>query len=294
MRVFVTGATGFVGMPVVRELIAGGHEVVGLARSDEGVAVLEAIGAGVRRGSLDDLDGLRAGAREADAVIHLAFVHDWANFVASCETDRVAIEAMGEVLAGTGKVFVATGGLAGLAGPGELATEEDVIPADFPFPRVSEQTALRLAGRGVRVSVVRLSQIHDTHKQGLVTPIISVFRQKGACAYIGEGANVYSAAHVSDVARLYRLAVEKGAERAVYHGVAEEGVSMRAISEALGQSLRLPVKSVAPEEVEAFFGPFARFAGLDMLASSARTREILGWEPVGPGLIADLEGLEVS
>ncbi|WP_342627944.1 SDR family oxidoreductase [Nguyenibacter vanlangensis] len=294
MRVFVTGATGFIGLPTVRELIAAGHDVLGLARSEEGAHALAAAGAEIQRGTLADLDSLRTGAEASDAVIHLAFVHDWSNFAASCETDRRAIEALGATLAGSARPLIVTGGLAGLAEPGRAATEYDQIPPDFPFPRVSEQTALALLPRGVRASVMRLPQVHDTAKQGLITPLIAIFREKGACAYVGDGASHWPAAHVGDVARLYRLAIEKAESGAIYHAVAEEGVTMRDIVHAIGRRLDLPVRSIAPDEAQAFFGRFAMFAALDMRASSVRTRRRLEWEPTGPGLIADLEQLQVA
>lgn len=294
MRVFVTGATGFIGLPTVRELIAAGHDVLGLARSEEGAHALAAAGAEIQRGTLADLDSLRTGAEASDAVIHLAFVHDWSNFAASCETDRRAIEALGATLAGSARPLIVTGGLAGLAEPGRAATEYDQIPPDFPFPRVSEQTALALLPRGVRASVMRLPQVHDTSRQGLITPLIAIFREKGACAYVGDGASHWPAAYVHDVARLYRLAIEKAESGAIYHAVAEEGVTMRDIVHAIGRRLDLPVRSIAPDEAQAFFGRFAMFATLDMRASSARTRRRLEWEPTGPGLIADLEQLQVA
>ena len=292
MRVFVTGATGFIGIPTVRELIAAGHKVLGMARSEQGQKSLAAIGADVLRGSLADLDSLRQGASASDAVIHLAFVHDWSKFAENCEIDHRAIEALGSVLAGSDRPLIVTGGLAGLAEPGQVATEDDVIPPDFPFPRVSEQTALSL--KGVRASAMRLPQVHDPVKQGLITPLIEVYREKGVCAYVGDGLNRWPAAHVLDVARLYRLAIEKAEPNAKYHAVAEEGVSMRDIAEAIGRRLKLPVKSIAPEEAQAFFGWLGMFAAFDMTASSAQTRKQLGWEPNGPGLIADLEQLHVS
>jgi nucleoside-diphosphate-sugar epimerase len=292
MRVFVTGATGFIGTPVVKELIAAGHKVLGMARSVEGEKSLAAIGADVLRGSLEDLDSLRQGASASDAVIHLAFIHDWSKFAENCEIDHRAIEALGSVLAGSDRPLIVTGGLAGLAGPGQVAIEDDVIPPDFPFPRVSEQTALSL--KGVRASVMRLPQVHDPVKQGLLTPTIEVYREKGACAYVGDGLNCWPAAYVLDVARLYRLAIEKAEANAKYHAVAEVGVSMRDIAEAIGRRLKLPVKSIAPEDAQAFFGWLGMFAAYDMRASSAQTRKQLGWEPTGPGLIADLEQLHVS
>jgi nucleoside-diphosphate-sugar epimerase len=292
MRVFVTGATGFIGTPVVKELLAAGHKVLGMARSVEGEKSLAAIGAAAHRGSLEDLDSLREGAAASDAVIHLGFIHDWSRFAEVCETDRRAIEALGSVLAGSDRPLLVTAGTAGLAEPGEIATEDNVVPPDFPFPRVSEQTALSL--KGVRASVMRLPQVHNPVKQGLITPAIEVFREKGACAYIGDGLNRWPAAHVLDVARLYRLAIEKSEPNAKYHAVGEEGVSMRDIAEAIGRRLKLPVKSIAPEEAGTFFGWLAMFAGQDMPASSERTRKKLDWNPTGPGLIADLEQLHVS
>jgi nucleoside-diphosphate-sugar epimerase len=292
MRVFVTGATGFIGTPVVKELVAAGHKVLGMARSDEGAKFLAAIGAEVHRGSLEDLDGLRKAATASDAVIHLAFIHDWSNFAASCETDRRAIEALGSVLAGSERPLIVTAGTAGLAGPDRVATEDDVIPPDFPFPRVSEQTALSLMG--VRASVMRLPQVHDTVKQGLITQAVAVAREKGVSAYVGEGRNRWAAAHISDVAHLYRLALEKNEAGAKYHAVAEEGVPMRDIAEAIGRGLKVPVKSISAEEASAHFGWLAMFVPHELLASSEKTRKKLGWNPTGPGLIADLERLDLS
>ncbi|WP_261543844.1 SDR family oxidoreductase [Burkholderia multivorans] len=292
MRVFVTGATGFVGIPTVKELIAAGHRVLGLARSDEGEKSLAAIGADVHRGSLEDTESLRAGAATADAVLHLGFVHDWSNFAQSCEIDRRAIEALGSVLAGSDRLLIVTAGTAGLAAPGRLATEDDDVPPDFPFPRVSEQTARAL--KGVRAAVVRLPQVHDTVRQGLLTYAVAVAREKGVSAYVGEGRNRWAAAHISDVARLYRLALEKNEAGAKYHAVAEEGIPMRDIAEAIGRALKVPVASLSAEEAPAHFGWLAAFAGHDLVASSEKTRKVLGWNPTGPGLIADLERIEAS
>ncbi|WP_261527663.1 SDR family oxidoreductase [Burkholderia multivorans] len=292
MRVFVTGATGFVGLPTVKELIAAGHRVLGLARSDEGEKSLAAIGADVHRGSLEDTESLRAGAAAADAVLHLGFVHDWSNFAQSCEIDRRAIEALGSVLAGSDRLLIVTAGTAGLAAPGRLATEDDDVPPDFPFPRVSEQTARAL--KGVRAAVVRLPQVHDTVRQGLLTYAVAVAREKGVSAYVGEGRNRWAAAHISDVARLYRLALEKNEAGAKYHAVAEEGIPMRDIAEAIGRALKVPVASLSAEEAPAHFGWLAAFAGHDLVASSEKTRKALGWNPTGPGLIADLERIEAS
>ncbi|MVT70179.1 NAD-dependent epimerase/dehydratase family protein [Bradyrhizobium pachyrhizi] len=289
MRVFVTGATGFIGTPVVKDLIAAGHQVLGMARSDEGANAISAVGAEALRGSLEDLDSLRKGASASDAVIHLGFVHDWSNFAKSCEIDRCAIEALGSVLSGSDRPLIVTGGLAGLAAPGQIATEDQTISPDFPFPRVSEQTALSL--NGVRASAMRLPQVHDPVRQGLITPLIAVYREMGACAYLGDGQNRWPAAHVLDVARLYRLVIEKAEPNARYHAVAEEGVSMRDIAETIARRLKLPVKSIAPQEAQAFFGWLGTFAAYDMAASSEQTRRKLGWQPTGPGLIADLERL---
>src|SRR5579885_2009586 len=289
MRVFITGATGFIGMPVVKELIAANHNVLGLARSDEGAKSLKAIGADVLRGSLDNLDSLRKGATAADAVIHLAFIHDFSKFVENCQIDKRAIETLGSVLAGSHRPLIVTSGTAGLAAPGQIATEDMDVPPDFPFPRVSEQTAFAL--KTVKASVVRLPQVHDTVKQGLVSYLIAMAREKGVSAYVGEGRNRWAAAHVSDVARLYRLALEKNEPGAKYHAVGEAGVPMRDIAEVIGRGLKVPVKSIAPEEAPAHFGWLAMFAAYDLMASSEKTRETLGWNPTGPGVIADLEGV---
>ena len=287
MKIFVTGATGFIGSAVVPELIKAGHRVLGLTRSDAGAQSLIAAGAEAHRGSLEDLESLRAGAAMSDGVIHCAFNHDFSKFKENCEMDKQAIETLGSVLAGSDRLLIVTSGTAGVAAPGKVATEDQVVPPDLPFPRVSERTALSL--QGVSASVMRLPQVHDTLKQGLVTYMIAVVREKGVSAYVGEGRNRWAAAHVSDVARLYRLALEKHEAGAKYHAVAEEGVAMRDIAETIGRGLKLPVVSLSPEKAAAHFGWLAMFAGLDMPASSALTRQRLGWRPTGPGLIADLE-----
>ena len=209
MRIFITGATGFIGSAVVKELIDGGHQVLGLARTDGAAGRLTAAGAEVQRGALEDIESLKSGTAASDAVIHLGMSHDFANILKNFETDKQAIEAMGSVLAGSDRPLIVAAGLAGLAGPGQIATEESVVPPDFPFPRVSEQTALAQVSKGVCASVMRLPQVHDTRKQGLITFAIATAREKGAAAYVGNGANRWAAAHVSDVARLYRLALEK-------------------------------------------------------------------------------------
>jgi nucleoside-diphosphate-sugar epimerase len=287
MRIFVTGATGFIGITVVKELIAAGHRVLGMARSDEGAISLDAIGADVNRGSIEDLESLKNGATAADAVIHLAFIHDLSKFGENCEKDQRAIEAMGSVLAGSKRPLIVTAGTGGLAAPGQVLTEDLNAPPDSPFPRVSEQVAFAL--KGVNASVMRLPQVHDTVKQGLVTYLIAVAREKGLSAYVGEGRNRWAAGHVSDAARLYRLAIEKGEPGAKYHAVGEEGVSIRDIAEVIGRGLRVPAKSLSPEEAQAHFGWLGIFTGMDLPASSAQTQERLGWRPTGPGLIADLE-----
>jgi nucleoside-diphosphate-sugar epimerase len=227
----------------------------------------------------------------SDAVIHTAFVHDFSKFAENCEIDGQAIETLGSELQGSERPFIVTSGTAGLAAPGQIATEDNNIPPNFPFPRVSEQMALALVRKGVRASVMRLPQVHDTTKQGLVTYLIAVARQKGVSAYVGEGRNRWSAAHVLDVARLYRLALEKHEAGAKYHAVAEEGVAMRDIAEAIGRGLKVRVVSLSPEQAQGHFGWLSMFASNDLQASSAQTRRKLGWNPTGPGLIADLQRL---
>jgi nucleoside-diphosphate-sugar epimerase len=292
MRVFVTGATGFVGSQVVKELIAAGHKVLGMARSEAGAQALTAIGAEVQRGVLEDVSSLRSGAAASDAVVHLAFIHDFSKFQENCEIDRQAIEALGSVLAGSDRPFIVTSGTAGLAAPGQVATEDHAVPPNFPFPRVSEQTALSL--QGVNASVMRLPQVHDTIKQGLVTYLIALAREKGVSAYVGEGDNRWAAAHVLDVGRLYRLALEKHQAGVKYHAVAEEGVPLRDIAEVIGRGLKVPVVSLSPEKAAAHFGWLAMFAGADLVASSKKTRKNLGWNPTGPGMLADLQRMDYS
>ncbi|MGD0478905.1 MAG: SDR family oxidoreductase [Terracidiphilus sp.] len=291
MRVFVTGATGFVGSAVVRELLDAGHKVLGMARSDAGASLLTAAGAEVHRGELEDLESLRSGAAGADAVIHLGFVHDFSKFKEVCEIDRRAIEALGGALAGSDRTLIVTGGLALLV-QGRAATEDDSPPAvSDSYPRASEQTAALFEQRGVRAMTVRLSQVHDTMKQGLVTYSIQVAREKGISAYIGEGQNRWAAVHRLDAARLYRLALEKGEGGARCHAIAEEGVSAREIAEAIGRRLGVPAISISPERAPGHFGWLAAFASLDIEGSSTKTREQLGWNPTGPGLISDLENM---
>ena len=296
MRVFVTGATGFIGSAVVKELIAAGHQVIGLCRSEEKAAALAAAGAEVYRGSIADPDSLKQGASRSDGVIHLAFNHDFSRFVQNCEDDRPVIQLLGSVLSGTNRPLIVTSGT-GLANtvPGQSAQEENKIVGTDVHPRAAtEEAAAAAAAGGTNVSVVRLPQVHDTRRQGLVTYLVQTFRQKGVCGYAGEGLARWPAAHLLDVAGLYRLAVEKAEPGAKYHAVGEEGISMRAIAEAIGRRLNLPVRSIAPEEQEAFFGAMARFVAHDVPASSEQTRRKLGWQPSGPGLIADLENLQVA
>jgi nucleoside-diphosphate-sugar epimerase len=286
MRVFVTGATGFIGTAVVKDLIAHGHEVLGLARSEEGVQSLQAAGAQPHRGSLQDLDSLRSGARQADGVIHLAFIHDFSKYQENSDIDKRSIEVLGSVLTGSNRPLIVTGGTAGITPSGQLTTEDRPIPADFQLPRVSEQTALAL--QGVSAAVMRLPQVHDPVRQGLVSYLIYVAREKGVSAYVGEGLNRWPACHVDDVARAYRLALEKHQPGLRYHAVDEEGVKLRDIAEAIGKGLKLPVESLTPQESEAHFGWLSRFAGFDNPTSSAITRQRLGWQPTGPGMLADL------
>ena len=296
MRVFVTGATGFIGSVLVQELLKAGHQVLGLTRSDSGAKSLAVAGAEVHRGSLEDLDSLRTGAAVSDGVIHLAFNHDafsndFSKFVANCETDRQVIEAIGSVLAGSDRPFIVTSGT-GLANtvPGQAAFEDNPIINSSVHPRAaSEEAAASLAARGVNVSVVRLPQVHDPVKQGLITYVVAMAREKGVSPYVGEGLNRWPAAHVHDTARLYRLALEKNDAVAKYHAVAEEGVPLRDIAEVIGRGLKVPVVSMSPEEAAAHFGWLAMFADRDVPASSAQTQKRLGWHPTGPGLIADLE-----
>jgi nucleoside-diphosphate-sugar epimerase len=295
MRIFVTGATGFIGSALVPELINAGRQVIGLTRSDAGAKSLIAAGAEVHRGNLEDPESLRAGAAKADGVIHLAFDHDFSNFVAICEKDRRAIEALGDALVGSELPLVITSGTGmGNAAPGKPATEDHFDP-NHPNPRKSSELAgASVAARGVNVSVVRLPQVHDTVKQGLITYAVAVAREKGVSAYVGDGLNRWPAAHVLDTARLYRLALEKAEAGSRYNAVAEEGVAVREIAEVLGRGLKVPVVALSQEEAGAHFGWLGPFAGWDMPASSAQTQERLGWHPTGPGLIADLEQMQYS
>jgi len=286
MRVFITGAAGFIGTATTRELIANGHQVVGLARSDDNARALENLGAEVHRGALEDLDSLRKGAKKTDGTIHLAFIHDFSKFAENGQIDKHAIEAMGEALAGSHKPFIVTSGTLFVT-PGRIATEEDpVMPG---LPRVSETAGLAFAARGVRAMAVRLPQVHGAEgKCGLVNWVLNIAREKGVSAYVGDGGNRWSGAHRLDVARLYRLALEKGVAGKSYHAVADEGVTVRDIAEIVGRQLELPVASIAPEKATEHFGMMAPFVGRDGAASSALTRQWLGWKPTQIGLIADI------
>jgi nucleoside-diphosphate-sugar epimerase len=290
MHVFVTGATGFVGTAVVKELISAGHTVLGLSRSDMGAAALTAAGAEVHRGSMEELDSLRGGAAAADSVIHLAFNHDFSKFADNCEQDRQAILAMGAVLEGSDRPLLVTGGLALLA-QGRIATEDD-RPAPG-FPRASEAAAAELAGRGVRATTVRLPiSTHGHGDHGFVSRLIAHASATGVSAYVGDGQNRWPAGHRFDAACVYRLALERGAAGGPFHAVAEEGVPFKEIAAVIARRLNLPLVSKTPEEAAEHFGWFAMFAGADAPSSGARTRELLGWNPTEPGLIADMDGPE--
>jgi nucleoside-diphosphate-sugar epimerase len=293
MRVFVTGATGFIGTELVKELIAAGHQVRGLTRSDAGVEQLQAVGAEVHRGDLKDLDSLRSGATGVDVVVNLAFNHDFSKFAENAADEIKAIEALGSVLE-PGKLLVVTSGIGITSGaPGQVRKETDP-PADSPtVPRRPEQAAHAVAIKGVHVALVRLPQVHDTRKQGLVTWLVQIARDKGVSAYLGDGAARWAAGPLQDVAHLYRLAVEKtGPSVSTYHAVQEEGVSLREIAETIGKGLKVPTVSIPAEKAGEHFGGFGHFVTLDMPASSDWTRKALGWEPNGPSLIEDLANMK--
>ena len=287
MRVFVTGATGFIGSAIVRELIDAGHQVMGLARSEKSAKSLAAAGAEAHRGSLFDVESLRSAAAAADGVIHTAFIHDFNNYAPAAEADRRAIETLGGALAGSDRPLIVTSGTLLVQGQGSLATEEDASNPNFP--RKSEEAALALAARGIRSSVLRLPpSVHGNGDHGFAPRLISVAREKGVSAFIGDGLNRWPAVHRLDAAHLYRLMLEKSSVGARCHGVADEGVPAREIAEVIGRGLNVPVVSKSSEEAADHFGWIARFFGIDGPASSALTQERLGWRPVQPGLIADL------
>ena len=291
MRIFVTGASGFVGSAVIADLIAAGHTALGLARSDAAAEAVAKTGATVHRGSLEDLDSLRAGAKAGDGVIHCGFIHDFSKFMENLEIDRRAILAMGETLADTDKPMLVTSGMV----PGTLGRpilESDrAPPVGDPkrHPRaISEDAADAAAALGARVSAVRLPQVHGDGDHAFVPQLINVAREKGFSAYIGEGQGRWPAVHRFDAARVYRLAVEKGASNERYHAVADEGVPLRTIAEAIGKGLNVPVRSITPEQAQDHFGWFAMFAAMDLPTSSAWTQQRLGWTPTHVGLLEDL------
>jgi nucleoside-diphosphate-sugar epimerase len=295
MRIFLTGATGFIGSAVLPELMKAGHQVVGLTRSDDGARSLESAGAEAYRGTLEDPASLRAGAETADAVIHTAFDHDFSRFVENCEKDRRVIGALGEALKGSNRPLLITSGTGmGGAGHGNLALE-DVFDDSHANPRIaSEQAGNALLDAGVNVSVMRLPQVHNTEKQGLITPLIAIFRDKGVAAYVGEGKNRWSAGHRSDVALLYRLAIERGEPGARYHAVGEEGIETRAIVEELARGLGIEAISIPQAQAAEHYGWMAMFSGIDMAASSAQTQAKLDWHPKGPTLLEDLRAMSYA
>lgn len=290
MRIFLTGATGFIGSALVPELIQAGHQVIGMTRSDAGAQALEAAGADPHLGTLEDVDSMKRGAEKADAVIHAAFDHDFSRFAENCEKDKRAIAALGSVLAGSDRPLLITSGTGVGSGEHGEPASEDVFNTSHPNPRIgSEIAGNTLLDAGVNVSVMRLPQVHNPLKQGLITPLIAIAREKGTLAYVGDGRNRWPAGHLSDVVRLYRLAIEKAEAGARYHAVGEEGISSRDIAESLGRGLALPVVSITAEQAQAHFGWMALFVGLDMPASSALTQARLRWRPSGPSLISDLD-----
>jgi len=288
MRVFVTGATGFIGSAVVKELLEEGHQVLGLTRSDSGAATLNTLGAEVQRGDLENLESLRTGAANSDAVIHTAFVHDFDNFEKSCRIDRQAIETITSVLEGSNRPFLVSSG-SGMLPHGRVGTEEDA--ADSPFPRIASDHATEAAAtRGIRAAVVRLpATVHGNGDHAFIPQIINIARQKGVSAYVGNGNNRWPAVHRLDAARLFALAVEKVTPGARYHAIAEEGIPFRQIAEIIGRRLNLPTVSIAPEQAMEHFGFFGRFAAADLPASSHITRQRLGWNPTERDLLADLD-----
>ena len=296
MRVFLTGATGFIGSYLVPELITAGHHVVGLSRSDAGAEALARAGAEVFRGDVNDLGRLRIAAEAADGIIHAAFNHDFSNYKQHSEDDRKVIATLGEVLAGSDRPLIVTSGTSlACSKTGGLRVETDDHVTSAEFPRAaSEEAAHALIAKGRRVMVMRLPQVHDTRRQGRVTFQIQTARQKRRVAYVGEGKNRLAAVHVSDAVRLYRLALENGQAGARYHAVGEEGIAMRDIAAAIGAGLRVPVESIAPEEAPGYFGWMAQLVTIDVAASSALTRQQLRWNPTGPDLLTDLRNMDYS
>lgn len=292
MRVFLTGATGFIGSRILIELLKAGHDVIGLTRSDVGARALETAGATAHFGDLEDIASLQAGAKNADAIIHTGFNHDFSQYAESCEQDRQVIEALGEVFTGSDRPMLITSAVVmGTPDDGGPAVENLFTVRDHPRSS-SELAGEVLLGKGINVSVLRLPQVHDTVKQGLITPYIELSKEQGLVAYVGEGANRWSAAHVGDVAQLYLLALERSDQGAVYHAVAEEGVAFHEIAATIATGLKLPLTSISPELAHEHFGWFAMFASADMTASSVETRARLNWSPRGASLLQDLAQMD--
>ena len=287
MKVFVTGASGFIGSAIVKELLSAGHQVTGLARSEASAKTIEEAGAQVLRGSLEDLDGLRNGAADADGVIHTAFIHDFSQFAKSAEADKAAIEAMGNMLAGSNKPFIVSGGILGLEKEDGFITENIAAPA---VPRASEAAAIALKDSGVNASVIRLApSVHDKGDKGFIPTIINMARRHGAAAYVGDGSNRWPAVHRLDAAKLYRLALEKGAPGSRYNAIGDEGIAIKEIAELIGKHLNLPVTSVPADEAAEYFEWMARFISFDSPAKSIKTQEQLGWKPTHIGLLEDMQ-----
>ena len=295
MRVFLTGATGFIGSRVLKELLGAGHHVIGLTRSDDGARWLEEAGAEAHRGTLEDVDSLARGASRSDAVIHTAFDHDFSRFAENCQKDYRVITAMADALVGSDRPIIITSSTGiGNTKPGEPAVEQ-VVDWGHALPRIAGELAgAEAAEKGVSVIVVRLPQVHDHEKQGIISIFIEVSKAKQVAAYVGDGDNRWPAVHVDDAARLYRLALERNEAGARYHGVAEQGVSLRQIAETVGMGLGVPVRSVTSEEAPQQFGWFAPFMKMDMIASSDWTRANLNWTPTGPDLITDLKSMDYA
>lgn len=292
MQIFITGATGFIGSAVIPELLSAGHQVLGLTRSQQGADMLRKIGAEAHLGALEDLDSLSRGAERSDAVIHLAFDHDFSNYEANCRKDADAIAALGKPLVGSDRPLLITSAIGmGIATPGELA-KETVLDLQHKNPRIaSEKAGQDLLQAGVNLITIRLSQIHDIRRQGLVSYLINAARARNSAAYVEDGAARWSACHVSDAALLYRLALEKGERGARYHAVDEEGISLRNIAQAIGERFDLPVQSVTAEQAPDYLGAMSGFATFDMPASSVLTQEALGWKPSGPSLLDDIRAM---
>jgi nucleoside-diphosphate-sugar epimerase len=290
MRVFVTGATGFIGTAIVQELINAGHEVLGLARSDASAQKLLKAGAEVHRGDLEDLDSLRSGTAQSDGVIHAGFIHDFTRFKEVCEVDKVAIETIGKVLVGSDRPLIVTSGTA-LVSPGRLATEDIISPFNPAWPRASEQAADAIADLGVRAAAIRLSpSVHGNEdRHGFIPILVNIAKEKGVSAYVGEGENRWNAVHRLDAARLYRLALENATPKARYHGAAEEAITVKTIAEYIAKQLNIPVASITPEAAAEHFGWFSHMAAIDCPASSSWTQQHLNWQPTHSTLLADIE-----